>query len=395
VIARYRTVLSLPGCAHVLATALIARLPQGMTSLGILLLVRSHTGSYAAAGIAVGAYDFATAAGAPLVGRLVDRFGRRRVLGPEAMLQALMLVAIVIAAHAGAGAVALVVLSALAGGLWPPIAPSVRALLRDLVRDDKVRETAYALESVIQELVWISGPLVVAGVIAFASPAAAVLLSGAVSVSGTLLFVSSPAALGRGSRAARAGRSPVLAIPELRTMLGPIFLNGLAIGAVGVGLPALALHAGSRPASGLLLAVWSVGSITGGLWYGSREWHAPLPARYRALLWTGVICMAPLIAARTIPEGVAGAVLAGLVIAPVFSCQYALVGRSVTSGVENEAFTWVSSALVGGLAAGSALGGGAVSVVGVSGPFVLAVTAMGLAAASALRMPAEAEQPVT
>ena len=264
------------------------------------------------------------------------------------------------AAHAGAGAVPLVALSALAGGLWPPIAPSVRALLRDLVTDAKVRETAYALESVVQELVWITGPLVVAGVIAFASPGTAVLLSGTVSICGTLLFVSSPAALGRGSRGARQGRAPVLAIPELRTMLGPIFLNGLAIGAIGVGLPALALHAGSRPASGILLALWSVGSITGGLWYGSREWHASLTARYRALLWTGVICMAPLIAARTIPEGLVGAVLAGLVIAPVFSCQYALVGRAVPSGVETEAFTWVSSALVGGLAAGSALGGGAV-----------------------------------
>jgi MFS family permease len=392
-VARYRSVLSVPGCARVLSTALIARLPQGMTSLGILLLVRSHTGSYAAAGIAVGAYDFATAAGAPLVGRLVDRFGRRRVLGPGAILQTLVLVALVGTAHAGAGAVPLVVLSALAGGLWPPIAPSVRALLRDLVREPTIRETAYALESVIQELVWITGPLVVAGVIAFASPATALLLSGTVSVCGTLLFVSSPAALGRGSRGARTGRSRVLAIPELRTMLSPIFLNGLAIGAIAVGLPALALHAGSRPASGLLLALWSVGSITGGLWYGSREWQAPLTARYRALLWTGVICMAPLIAARTVPEGLVGAVLAGLVIAPVFSCQYALVGRTVPTGVETEAFTWVSSALIGGLAAGSALGGGAVAVAGVGAPFGLAVMAMGLAAVSALRMPAGAEQP--
>jgi MFS family permease len=392
--ARYRSVLSVPGCARVLTTALVARLPQGMTGLGILLLVRSHTGSYTAAGIAVGAYDFATAAGAPLVGRLVDRFGRRRVLGPGAVLQTLVLVALVLTAHAGAGAVPLIVLSGLAGGLWPPIAPSVRALLRDLIRQPKVRETAYALESVIQELVWISGPLVVAGLIAFASPATAVLLSGTVSVCGTLLFVSSPAALGRGSRDARTGRAPVLAIPELRTMLGPIFLTGLAIGAIAVGLPALALHAGSRPASGLLLALWSVGSIAGGLWYGSREWQAPLTARYRALLWTGVICMAPLIAARTIPEGLVGAVLAGLVMAPVFSCQYALVGRSVPTGVETEAFTWVSSALVGGLAAGSALGGGAVSAAGVGAPFVLAVMGMGLAAASALRMPAGAEQPV-
>jgi MFS family permease len=392
--ARYRSVLSVPGCARVMATALIARLPQGMTSLGILLLVRAHTGSYAAAGVAVGAYDFATAAGAPLVGRLVDRFGRRQVLGPGALLQTLVLVALVVSAHAGAGAAPLIVLSALAGGLWPPIAPSVRALLRDLVRDAKARETAYALESVVQELVWITGPLVVAGVIAFASPAAALLLSGSVSVCGTLLFVSSPAARGRGTRAARTGRAPVLAIPELRALLGPIFLTGLSIGAIAVGLPALALHAGSRPASGLLLALWSVGSIVGGLWYGSREWQAGLTARYRALLWTGVICMAPLIAARTVPEGLVGAVLAGLVIAPVFSCQYALVGRAVTAGAETEAFTWVSSALVGGLAAGSALGGGAVSVAGVGAPYVLAVMAMGLAAVSALRMPARAEQPV-
>jgi MFS family permease len=394
-LARYRTVLSVPGCARVLATALIARLPQGMTSLGILLLIRSHTGSYTAAGVAVGAYDFATAAGAPLVGRLIDRFGRRRVLGPGAMLQALVLVALVLTAHAGAGVAPLVVLSALAGGLWPPIAPSVRALLRDLVRDGKVRETAYALESVVQELVWITGPLVVAGVIAFASPATALLLSGTVSVCGTLLFVRSPAALGRGSAAASGGRARALAIPELRALLGPIFLNGLAIGSIGVGLPALALHAGSRPASGLLLALWSVGSITGGLWYGSREWQAPLTARYRALLWTGVICMAPLIAARTVPEGLVGAVLAGLVIAPVFSCQYALVGRAVRAGAETEAFTWVSSALVGGLAAGSALGGATVSAGGMSAPFVLAVVAMGFAATSALRLPASAEQPAS
>jgi predicted MFS family arabinose efflux permease len=70
----------------------------------------------------------------------------------------------------------------------------------------------------------------------------------------------------------------------------------------------------------------------------------------------------------------------------VFSCQYALVGRSVPEGVETEAFTWVSSALIGGLAAGAALGGAAVSAGGVSAPFALGVAAMGLAALSAVRM---------
>jgi predicted MFS family arabinose efflux permease len=110
------------------------------------------------------------------------------------------------------------------------------------------------------------------------------------------------------------------------------------------------------------------------------------------LLLTGVLCTAPLIAARTIPEGLVGALLAGLTIAPVFSCQYALVGRAVPAGVETEAFTWVSSALIGGVAAGSALGGLAVTAGGVSAPFALACAVMALAALSAVRMRADVER---
>jgi MFS family permease len=389
---RYRSVLGAPGCARVFATALIGRLPQGMSSLAILLLVRSHTGSYALAGVAVGAYALATAAAAPLLGRLVDRFGRRRVLVPSSVLQGVALTALVLAAGAGAAGLVLVVLSTIAGALMPPIAPAVRALLRDLLPDPEIRETAYALESVTQELIWITGPLVVAAVIAVAEPSVAVLLSGAVCIVGTLLFVSSPGAQGDGARAAGHERSPVLAIPELRALLGPIFLNGLAIGAIDIGLPALALHAGSRPSSGLLLALWSAGSMIGGLWYGARSWRAPLATRYRMLLLTGVLCTAPLIAARTIPEGLIGALLAGLTIAPVFSCQYALVGRAVPPGVETEAFTWVSSALIGGLAAGSALGGAVVAGGGVSAPFILACASMAFAGLSAVRMRAHAER---
>jgi MFS family permease len=369
----------------VFGTALIGRLPQGMTSLAILLLVRAHTQSYAAAGVAVGAYDFATAGGAPVLGRLVDRFGRRRVLPPVAVAQCLALCALLIAAHAGAGAAALIVLSAIAGSLMPPIAPAVRALLRDLLPDPDVRETAYALESVIQEVIWIAGPLVVGAVIAVASPTVALLVSASVCIAGTTLFVTSPGARGRGVRAMHGRRPQVLAIAELRAMLAPIFLNGLAIGAISVGLPALALHAGSRPATGVLLAVWSLGSVTGGLWYGARRWRAPLGRRYPILLLTGVVCTAPLILARTIPEGLVGALVAGLTLAPVFSCQYALVGRAVPDGVETEAFTWVSSALIGGLAAGAALGGVAVASAGFSAPFAVGCAAMALAGFSAVR----------
>ncbi len=384
-VAKYGSVLSQPGCARVFATALVGRLPQGMSSLAILLLVRGTTHSYAIAGVAVGAYAFATAAAAPLQGRLVDRFGRGRILPPCSILQALALGGLVLAAEAHAAAAVQVALAALAGACLPPIAPAVRALLREVLHDPEIRETAYSLESVVQELIWITGPLLVAVVITVVSPAGAVLLLGLICVAGTLLFVRTPLAGGRGQRAAGRQRTPVLLIPELRALLAPIALMGIGLGAVEVGLPSLALHAGSRPASGLLLALWSLGSLTGGLWYGSRTWRAPLSTRYRTLLLAAVLCTAPLVAARTIPEGMVCSLLAGVTIAPVFSCQYAIIGRAVTPGVETEAFTWVTAALVGGLAAGSAVGGAVIATVGFSAPFVISCVASGIAGLLALR----------
>jgi MFS family permease len=401
-LAKYRSVLSVPGAARLFATALVARLPQGMAPLAVLLLVRGATHSYAAAGLAVGASALATAACAPLLGRQVDHRGRGRVLLPLAAGQAVMYGLLVLAARSNTGAAALIALAALAGALLPPVAPVVRALLREVIDDTDVRETAYALEAVIQEVLWITGPLFVALVIAVSSPDVAVALLGAVCLGGTLLFLRSPL-LRPGTADADTGadrrkRRSALASPELRALLGPVALTGTGLGAIEVGLPSLALHAGSRPASGLLLAMWSLGSMAGGLWYGARAWRSPLTRRYRTLLVLAVLCTAPLIAARSIPAGVVCSLLAGVTIAPVFSCQYALVGRSVSAGSETEAFTWISAALIGGLAAGSALGGAVIAVGGVSAPFVVSCLATLLAALLAvgfrapIRRPAQGSQ---
>jgi MFS family permease len=393
VLSPYRSVLAVPGSPRLLASALAGRLPQGMSGLAILLLVRGATGSYAAAGAAVGAYALASAVMAPMQGRLVDRFGRLRVLIPSAVGQGVALVTLVLTADAHAGSVTLVLLSGLAGALVPPIAPTVRALLQDVFHDPAVRETAYALESVAQELVWITGPLLVALIITATSPAGAVLALAAVCIGGTILFVRSPLARDTGVRVLPHERTGALANARLRALLGPIALTGIGLGAIEVGLPSLALHAGSRSASGLLLALWSAGSMIGGLWYGSRTWRSPLAVRYRVLLVLAVALTAPLIGARSVATGIICSLLAGLVIAPVFSCQYALVGRTVRAGSENEAFTWVTAALVAGLAAGSAAGGAVISSAGVGAPFVLSCLATALAAVLAIGLRGHVGQP--
>src|SRR5690242_19048053 len=99
----YRSVLSIAGMPRLFSSAVLGRLPQGMSSLAILLLVREATHSFAAAGAAVGANALACAALAPVQGRLIDRYGRSRVLVPVAMTQAAMLVLLVLAARWGAG----------------------------------------------------------------------------------------------------------------------------------------------------------------------------------------------------------------------------------------------------------------------------------------------------
>jgi predicted MFS family arabinose efflux permease len=124
--------------------------------------------------------------------------------------------------------------------------------------------------------------------------------------------------------------------------------------------------------------------MAGGLWFGSRAWRASLATRYRALLIAAFALTAPLIIARSVPAGAVCAVLAGLAIAPVFSCQYALVGRVAAQGSQTEAFTWVTSALVAGIAGGAAVGGAVISSSGVAAPFVLGCSATLLAALLAM-----------
>ena len=130
------------------------------------------------------------------------------MLLPAAVVQALALIALVVVAHGHAVAIELVALAVAAGAMQPAIAPSVRALLGEMLTEPATRETAYSLESVIQELIWIVGPLVVAVVVTLVSPSGAVLVSAGVCVVGTTLFITSPRVRAGGGVAL--DRSPAL-----------------------------------------------------------------------------------------------------------------------------------------------------------------------------------------
>jgi MFS family permease len=379
----YRVFLSIPGARRLLFGSAVTRMPMGMLTLAVLLLVRAQTGSFAVAGVAVGAFALANAAVAPLQGALVDRLGQSRVLGVCAGGQSTVLVLLVAAAQAHLPSALLIVLVALAGALVPPSMACARALWPQITPDAATRDAAYALDAITVEAAWILGPLLVAAVAALASPAAAVLLSAAITVAGTAVFATSPASRCSRSSGQRRSRASAIASPALRRLLASAVLVGFWWGGLQVGLPALALHAGSRGASGALLALVSLGGVVGGLLYGAGNWRPSIDTRYTALLLTLAILLTPLIIARSLAAAIPLCLLAGLAMTPMITCQNTLVGAAAPTGTVTEAFTWATAAMFIGIAGGSAAAGTLIGTVGVGAPFAAACVAAAVAAAVA------------
>jgi MFS family permease len=382
--ARYREFLSLPGAARLLVSSLAGRLPLGMSSLAVLLLVHLKTGSFATAGVAVGAYTLSSAATTPLQGRLVDRIGGPPVLVAFAVAQATGMVALVVAAELRAASAVLIVLAGLAGSMTPPLSASVRALWPRVARSTATLDAAYQLDATSQEVIWTCGPLLVAAVVAAGSPAAAVLLSGAITVLGTILFATAPATREWRGTERDAGRRSAIANPALQIVLAATLLLGLGIGAVEVALPALAVHHGSHATAGVLLGLWSIGSMVGGLTYGGRLGRTRMSTRYIGLMLLVAATTAPLIVASSLAAAIPLSLLAGVGFAPLMACQYTLVGTLADPRNVTEAFAWTSAALVSGLAAGNAAAGALVQGGGIPRAFALGSLAQVVAALIAL-----------
>jgi len=375
----YGPVLSAPGARRLLFSSVAGRLPLGM-SLAILLLVRDATGGFGTAGAVVGAYGIAASACGPLLGRLVDRTGQAKVLLACALANAAALVAIVVAAHADVPVAVLVALGALTGACLPPIAACVRVLWPELVADPQAREAAFALDATVQELVWTSGPLLVGGTIALAGPSAAVLGMAAVTLAGTVWFASSPAVRARHGHGDATARGGALTAPGMVVLLVASGGAGIGMGTIEVGLPGIAHELHHTGASGALLALCSLGSLSAGIAFGLRAWRSPLELRFAALMLIAALVLVPLMLVASLPEALVFAYISGFGWAPALSCAYALVGRLAPPAAMTEAFTWNGSAIGGGIAAGVAVGGALVDAGGGAAALAFGIASCLLAA---------------
>ncbi|MFJ3202299.1 MFS transporter [Streptomyces sp. NPDC086989] len=349
----YLHILRRPSVFRLLTGSWVGRLPSAMAALAVPLALRDAGAPYGFVGLAAGTFALSAAVGAPLVGRLVDRSGQTLVLLVTALLAAAGFITVAVAPDQRA----LVILgAAVAGAATPPLEPCLRAMWPDLVPPDDL-ESAYALDSSAQELVFVAGPLVVAGTVAVASPATVLWAQAVLGIAGVLVVATS----GPSRRWRTAARST--------DWLGPLRERGLVLLLVclaGVGfaigtLNILVVHyaeqrsfPGGAPG---LLALHAAGSLIGVLVYGARKWDAPLPRRALALAlcllagYTLLILLPPALLMGPL------LVLTGLFLAPLLATTFMLVGELAPAGTTTEAFAWLITLFASGTSLGSAITG--------------------------------------
>ena len=366
----YLALLRIPGAARFCVAAMVGRAPMAMFGLGTVLLVAAGTGRYGLAGLVSGAGSIGYAVAAPPVARLADRFGQHRVLRPLVAVFAGSCLVFVVCVELGAPVWVLLLTGCLAGSSMPSLGSMVRTRWSALLDGTPALQSAFALESVVDEMIFVIGPALVT-VLATALPPAGVLLCMVLSVAGTLLFAAQrqteppirPAhqPAGRSLTAVRgsasAGGRSRLPVPGLATMAPLYLFLGAMFAAVDLSTIDFAQQQGHKPLAGFILGTYAFGSAIGGLWYGSRTWHAPVQRRFALTLTLTVAGVATFWAQPALITLDAGMLVAGLTISPTLIAGYSLIERQAAPSRRTEAMTWLSSAISIGVAIGSSVCG--------------------------------------
>jgi MFS family permease len=372
--AAYGAVLGDPAARAFSLTGFVARLPQSMTGIGIVLLVSLTSGSFGRAGLVAAAVTVAGAVAAPLWGRVMDRAGQARVLVGTALGYAAGVAVVVVSVERG-WPLGLTIAGALLAGLcFTPTGSSVRARWSHRLRDSPLLDTAFAIEAVIDELTFVVGPVLVTFLATSVEPAAGLVVCAVIGVLGSLLL-----AVQRGTEPPRrprlhtADRTTRLPLRLLVMVVIASWACGGVFGSMEVVVVAFAREHGVLSSSGVLLMCWAAGSMVAGLVAGLVSWRRRPLVRYRI----GAVALALTLVPMPFvgPAWLLGVLLtvSGFAIAPTLIASVSVIQTSVPSVRLTEALGWSGTGMSAGVATGAALGGMTVDGMASMGGFALVV----------------------
>ncbi|GAA2721434.1 MFS transporter [Cellulomonas aerilata] len=377
----YRDVLTKPGALAFSLTGLLARLPISMVGIGIVLMISTLSGSYGLAGRVSAVYVIANAAFGPRLARLVDRHGQARVMRPAVAVAAVGLAALILAAVLDAPTWLLYVTAVVAGAPAGSFGALVRARWSYVLDDPRQVHTAYSLESALDEVVFVVGPVLATVLATSVAPAAGLLVPIAAMLVGGLAFL----ALRDTEPPARplvllpdGGRPRGRAVMRSRGMvvLALVFVGmGALFGATDVSTVAFAEEAGSTAAAGPVLAAFALGSLVSGLGYGARQWAGALWVRFVVGIVALAVGVSFFLLVTTIPALALVMFVTGFAIAPTLISGNGLVQHFVRPEQLTEGLTWVVTALGVGVSLGSSVAGVLIDRQGAHGGYLVVVVA--------------------
>ncbi|NBM18104.1 MFS transporter [Streptomyces sp. GC420] len=376
----YRAIFTLPGTKSFSAAGLLGRMPLSMMSIGIVTMVSQLTGRYGLAGALAATVALSAAVLGPQVSRLVDRYGQRRVLRPVTAVSLAATAGLLVSARREAPDWTLFLSSAFIGCV-PSLGSMVRARWAALY-DGASRElhTAYSLESVVDEICFILGPIISIGLSTAWFPEAGPLLAALFLAAGVLwltaLRATEPVPHPRGEH----GRGSALRAPGLQVLVAAFVTVGTVFGAVDVVTVAFAEEQGHKAAASVVLALYALGSCLAGVVFGLLHPKGPAARRWVLGVCAMAVSMIPLQLVGNLPFLAVALFVAGLSIAPTMITTMALVGQHVPRAKLTEGMTWVSTGLAVGIAVGSSAAGWVIDTAGAGTGYVVP----GLAGAAAV-----------
>jgi MFS family permease len=374
----YREIFARPGTKGFSAAAFVARLPLPMTTIGLVAMLSQTHGEYWLAGAVSATFALANAFISPQVSRWVDAKGQSAVLVPTTFVTFFALIGLAAAAWMRWPIWTLFAF-ALVAGLMPSMMALVRARWSEIYRDRPELHTAFAFESVIDELVYICGPVFGIGLSVAWFPEAGVLASAAFLAVGTTLFVVQKSTEPKVDPQRVKGGGSVMRRLAMWFLVVLCAGMGVIFGTAEVSVVAFSEALGNKGAATYILSAYAAGSFVVGLVFGAIKFKSSLARR---LLFASLVA-----AVTTLPMPFVGSLwgltvvifLAGSAISPTFISAMSLIERIVPSSQVTEGITYAMTGMSIGFAAGSSLAGWTIDAYGASNGFWVAVAGGALA----------------
>jgi MFS family permease len=360
----YGTLLRIPGGFTFSTAGFIGRMPIAMDSLAIIFIVVAATDSYALAGALTAVGSIVVGAAEVFWSRQADQRGQAKILriAVPVRIIAFLLFVILVSKDAPVWTWFIALIAAestaiSAGGM-------VRRRWLHILKnnpdnsDGHLVNTAYSWEAMVDEFVFIIGPVVATTCAVKIAPSAGILAG--------LIFL----AVGLPSLAAMKSTEPpaepmdeqephppILKNRIVQSIVFPCALLGGFFGAVGITVVGFAEERNQPETTGWLLAIWAVGSAVAALINGAIKFKSAHATRFLIYLVGLTLGTIPLLFAQSIATLSAALFINGLFIAPLIVNAYGTVENAVPAGQITEALTWVIAGMPLGGAISSALAG--------------------------------------